>query len=95
MAVVLPAAAPFLGQRLVAVVTVIVLPQQFRQGRGLAVQVIEAAAGDWVLLFQMGTVEDEDFELMWGDCGCIYFWIKKQDLAAGNFDRVWLILQCG
>ena len=32
---------------------------------------------------------------MWGDCGCIYFWLKKQDLAAGNFDRVWLILQCG
>ncbi len=58
-------------------------------------EAIEAAAGDWVLLLQMGTVEDEDFELMWGDCGCIYFWIKKQDLAAGNFDRVWLILQCG
>ncbi len=56
---------------------------------------IAAAAGDWVLLFQMGTVDDgEDFELMFGDCGCVYFWIRRQDLAAGNFDRVWVILQC-
>lgn len=56
---------------------------------------IEAAAKDWTLLFQMGSVEyGDDFELMFGDAGCIYFWIRKQDLAEKNFDRVWLILQC-
>lgn len=49
---------------------------------------------DWVLLFQMSTVETEDYELMFGDCGSIYFYIKKQDLQEKNFDNVWLILQC-
>lgn len=57
---------------------------------------IATAAADWVLLFQMGSVDGgDDFELTFGDCGCIYFWIRKQDLAERRFDRVWLILQCG
>ncbi len=50
---------------------------------------------DWLLLFQLGTVETEDFELMFGDCGRIYFYIHRDDLAARNFDNIWLILQCG
>ena len=56
---------------------------------------IRAAAGEWVLLFQMGTIENGDYELMFGDCGHIYFWIKKSDLAERRFDRIWLVLQCG
>lgn len=55
---------------------------------------INEASKDWILLFQMGTVQDENFELMFGDSGQIYFWIKKQDLEAKNFDNTWLILQC-
>ena len=58
-------------------------------------ELVRNAADRWVLLFQMGTVADEDTELMYGDCGLIYFWIRKEDLAARNFDRVHLILQCG
>lgn len=50
---------------------------------------------DWLLLFQLGTVETDGFELMFGDCGRIYFYIHRDDLAARNFDNVWLILQCG
>lgn len=50
---------------------------------------------DWTLLFQMGTIDEGDFELMFGDCGYIYFYIRKQDLQARNFDRIWLVLQCG
>ena len=50
---------------------------------------IKKASKDWVLLFQMDTVESDDYELMFGDCGHIYFWIKKEDLA----NNVWLILQ--
>ena len=50
---------------------------------------------DWLLLFQLGTVEADGFELMFGDCGRIYFYIHRDDLAARNFDNVWLILQCG
>ena len=55
---------------------------------------IRANASEWMLLFQMGTVDSDDYELMFGDSGHIYFWIKKNDLAARNFDNVWLILQC-
>lgn len=52
------------------------------------------SAKDWLLLFQLDIVYDGDFELMFGDGGRIYFYIRKDDLAARNFDDVWLILQC-
>lgn len=52
------------------------------------------SAKDWLLLFQLDIVDDGDFELMFGDGGRIYFYIRKDDLAARNFDDVWLILQC-
>ena len=55
---------------------------------------IEKNSKDWMLLYQMGVVEKDGFELMFGDVGHIYFWIKKQDLEKRNFDNVWLILQC-
>lgn len=57
-------------------------------------QELAAAAAEWVLLFQLDTVTQGDFELMFGDCGRIYFYIRRRDLAAGKFDQVWLILQC-
>ena len=49
---------------------------------------------DWTLLLQLGTVELGDVQLRWGDCGRLYFYIRRQDLGAGNFDAVRLILQC-
>ncbi len=49
-------------------------------------------ARNWTLLAQFGTLSDE---IMFGDCGCIYFYIRKEDLAKRRFDRVWLCLQCG
>lgn len=49
---------------------------------------------DWQLLFQLDSVDDDDFELMFGDCGRIYYYIRKKDLAARNFDNIWLISQC-
>lgn len=55
---------------------------------------IKEKSSEWMLLFQMGTVETDDFEMMFGDCGHIYFWIRKSDLAARDFNKVWLILQC-
>lgn len=54
----------------------------------------EYSSDEWLLLFQLDTVSQGDFELMFGDCGCIYFYIRKEDLLAKNFDRVWLMLQC-
>jgi uncharacterized protein YwqG len=49
----------------------------------------------WQLLFQLGTIELDGYELMFGDCGRIYFYIKKDDLKRCNFENCWLILQCG
>lgn len=53
---------------------------------------IEQNSHDWTLLAQFGTISDE---IMFGDCGCIYYYIKKQDLQNRNFDKAHLILQCG
>ena len=55
---------------------------------------ISAKASEWRLLFQMGTVETDGYELMFGDAGYIYFWIRREDLLNRRFDRIWLILQC-
>ena len=55
---------------------------------------IAEKAKDWILLFQMSTIETEDYELMFGDSGSIYFWIRKDDLKERRFDKVWLVLQC-
>jgi uncharacterized protein YwqG len=48
---------------------------------------------DWQLLFQMDS--DDDLDIMWGDVGKIYYWIRKQDALKSRFDKTWLILQCG
>lgn len=50
-------------------------------------------ASDWILLLQIDTDEDGPC-FMWGDCGRLYYWIRKQDLANRDFARVWLDLQC-
>lgn len=53
---------------------------------------LEAGKHDWILLLQLDT--DDDAGMMWGDCGRLYFWIKKEDLAKSYFDKCWMILQC-
>lgn len=47
--------------------------------------------GDWRLLLQLDT--DEDAGMMWCDMGTLYFWIRQQDARAGDFSRIWAILQ--
>lgn len=50
---------------------------------------------DWLLLFQLDSVlAGTDFELILGDGGRLYFYIRREDLAARNFDNVWQVLQC-
>lgn len=56
---------------------------------------IEECAKDWTLLLQLSTLEKDDWELMWGDCGMLYFYIRKQDLFAKRFENAWFSLQCG
>jgi uncharacterized protein YwqG len=53
---------------------------------------LEPGAKDWRLLLQFDS--DEDLELMWGDCGTLYFWVQESAAAAGKFGNTWLVLQC-
>jgi uncharacterized protein YwqG len=47
---------------------------------------------DWHLLLQVDS--EQAAGMMWGDVGRLYYWIRSKDLKAGNFDNVWLVLQC-
>lgn len=58
------------------------------------VDIIEKAK-DWTLLLQLGTIEKEDFEWMFGDCGMLYYYIRKEDLAEKRFENMHFIVQCG
>lgn len=57
-------------------------------------QALKERAKEWQLLLQVASSEKDDFR-MFGDCGNLYFYIRKEDLAARRFDKAWLILQCG
>lgn len=58
-------------------------------------EIEETSPDNWRLLLQLDNgIGTGDFSLEFGDSGSIYFYIRKEDLAARRFDRVWLILQC-
>ncbi len=63
----------------------------YNSERGLA---LKDGRDDWRLLLQIDSDRDGP-GWMWGDLGMIYFWIRRQDLAARDFDKVWCVLQCG
>jgi uncharacterized protein YwqG len=56
---------------------------------------ISKKASDWTLLLQLDTIEKDSFEWMFGDCGKLYFYIRKEDLAERRFENIWFALQCG
>lgn len=47
---------------------------------------------NWQLLLQIDS--DDEADMMWGDSGCLYFWIKKEDLKNKKFENSWFSLQC-
>jgi uncharacterized protein YwqG len=51
-------------------------------------------ASQWQLLLQLDGVEFENYNLMFGDCGRAFFYIKESDLKGKKFDNTWFILQC-
>ena len=55
-------------------------------------KLLEPNAKNWRLLLQIDSNEEND--MMWGDCGRLYFWIKKDDLLNRNFDKSWFNFQC-
>lgn len=46
------------------------------------------------IAISFNSIINENFELLFGDCGNIYFYIKKSDLVNKNFEGSWAILQC-
>ena len=61
----------------------------------MAKQFFEAdgTKNDWVLLLQLDS-NDKECGMMWGDCGVLYFWIRKEDLQQRRFERCWCVMQC-
>lgn len=53
---------------------------------------LAAGAADWRLLLQIDT--DDDANMMWGDCGMLYWWMRDDDIRNARWDRAHLILQC-
>lgn len=55
---------------------------------------LELAAGarNWRQLLQLDS--DDAPGWMWGDTGVLYYAIPEQALAAREFDRSWLVMQC-
>ena len=49
---------------------------------------------EWILLFQLDVLETDDFALIIGDTGRLYYYIKKQDLKEKRFDKAWFATQC-
>ena len=55
-------------------------------------EALTAGAADWVLLLQVDS--DERCAMRWGrGTGRFYVWIRKQDLAARDFSRCWVVVQ--
>ena len=65
-------------------------PEGYRDPRVLD---LGPGADDWHLLLQVDS--DDAADMMWGDLGRIYFWIRDEDLAARRFDAPGVVLQCG
>ena len=56
------------------------------------IEEFEKKEKDWKLLLQIDS--DDRTEMMWGDSGRLFFWIKQKDLENLDFEKAWFILQC-
>lgn len=56
--------------------------------------VIESDLNENILLLQLSSIEDDSYELLFGDCGNIYFYISRQNLNDKNFRNLKFELQC-
>jgi uncharacterized protein YwqG len=50
------------------------------------------AADNWQLVLQIDS--DIDVGMEWGDVGRLYLCARRPDLAARQFERSWMVMQC-
>ncbi len=55
---------------------------------------LKSCKEDWMLLLQLASFTDEAGEMMFYDMGNLYFWIRRQELAARDFSKVVPLVQC-
>lgn len=56
-------------------------------------EAVDFSVRDWLPLLQLDSLRDGDFKLTFGDCGRIYYYIKREDLKNKRFEKAWTILQ--
>lgn len=64
-------------------------PSGYADPRAAALQ---PGASEWRLLFQFDS--DDELDVMWGDCGRLYVYVREADARAGDVSRIWMVLQC-
>jgi uncharacterized protein YwqG len=52
---------------------------------------LASGVANWRLLLQLDT--DDDWRVMWGDCGKLYFFVEEERARAADFSNVWVRLQ--
>lgn len=56
-------------------------------------EAVQSSAKEWLLLFQLDSAEVGGLGRTFGDGGRIYYYIRKEDLSDGRFDKVWTVTQ--
>ncbi|MBS0297246.1 MAG: DUF1963 domain-containing protein [Proteobacteria bacterium] len=62
-------------------------PDGYRKGAHLI-----PGAHVWRLLLELGSMDEA--EMMWGDCGALYFQMRDEDIRNRRWDQAWMELQC-
>lgn len=65
----------------------------YRSGKADDTQ-LKNAPHEWLLLLQLDPIYYKNFELMYGDSGSLYVYIRKEDLLARRFDKTYFTWQC-
>ena len=52
------------------------------------------SAREWVLLLQLNCIEESEVDISFGDCGSLYFYIRRHDLERGDFGQIQFEMQC-
>jgi uncharacterized protein YwqG len=64
-------------------------PEGYREARSAG---IGANAQDWRLVLQVSSIEMAN--MLWGDGGNLYVWMRRSDIEQRRFENAWTILQC-